>query len=57
MPAHKVVHIKTATAQAPLSPAQKKFNTMIKRIDAQKKVLGEWQETFVQYSQDAVEKL
>ncbi len=42
MPAHKVIHIKTATAQAPLSPAQKKFNILIKKIDAQKKVLREW---------------
>jgi hypothetical protein len=57
MPAHKVVHIKTATAQAPLSPAQKNFNTLIKKIDAQKKILREWQETFEQCSQDAVEKL
>ncbi|MBA3611647.1 MAG: molecular chaperone DnaJ [Nitrospirales bacterium] len=57
MPAHKVVHIKTATAQAPLSPAQKKFNTLIKKIDAQKTVLREWQENIVQCSQDAVSKL
>ena len=54
---HKVVHIKTVTAQAPLSAAQKKFNTLIKKIDAQKKMLGEWQEAFVQCSQDAVQKL
>ena len=57
MPAHQVIHIKTATAQTPLSPAQKKFNTLIKKIDAQKKVLGEWQEIFGQCSRDAVEKL
>ncbi|MGB3917044.1 molecular chaperone DnaJ [Thiothrix litoralis] len=54
---HKVVHIKTVAAQAPLSPAQKKFNTLIKKIDAQKQVLREWQETFAQCRQDAVEKL
>jgi hypothetical protein len=57
MPAHKVIHIKTVTAQGPLSPAQKKFNILIKNIDAQKKVRGEWQETFEQCSQDAVQKL
>jgi len=57
MPAHQVIHIKTATAQTPLSPAQKKFNTLIKKIDAQKKVLREWQETIGQCSRDAVEKL
>jgi hypothetical protein len=54
---HKVVHIKTAAAQASLSPAQKKFNNLIKKIDAQKKVLREWQETFEQCRQEAVEKL
>ncbi|WP_342349858.1 hypothetical protein [uncultured Nitrospira sp.] len=57
MAAHKVVHIKTATARAPLSPAQKKFNTLIKKIDAQKTALREWQESYVQWSQDAVSKL
>lgn len=57
MPAYKVVHIKSITAQARLSPAQKKFNTLIKKIDAQKKVLGEWEAAFVQCSQDAIQKL
>lgn len=57
MSTHKVIHIKTATAQAPLSPAQKKFNTLIKKIDAQKKVLREWQETFELCSRDFAEKL
>ena len=57
MSTHKVIHIKTATAQAPLSPAQKKFNTLIKKIDAQKKVLREWQEIFEQCSRDSAEKL
>ncbi len=57
MSVHKVVHIKTGTTQASLSPAQKKFNTLIKKIDARKKLLGEWQEAFDQCSQDAVQKL
>ncbi len=57
MPAKKVVHIKTAPSQAPLSPAQKQFNNLIKKIDAQKKLLAEWQETFERCQQDAVTKL
>ncbi|OQW98990.1 MAG: molecular chaperone DnaJ [Thiothrix lacustris] len=57
MPTKKVVHIKTAPAQAPLSPAQKQFNNLIKKIDAQKKLLAEWQETFSRCQQDAVTKL
>ncbi len=57
MSAHKVIPIKTVTAHAPLSPAQKQFNLLIKNIAAQKKVLREWQEAFEQCSQDAVQKL
>ena len=57
MPTKKVVHIKTAPAQAVLSPAQKKFNTLIKKIDAQKQLLAEWQETFERCRTDAVDKL
>ena len=57
MPTKKVVHIKTAPAQAVLSPAQKKFNTLIKKIDAQKQLLAEWQETFERCRTDAVGKL
>ena len=57
MPTKKVVHIKTAPTQAPLSPAQKQFNNLIKKIDTQKKLLAEWQETFSRCQQDAVTKL
>lgn len=57
MPNQKVVHIKTHDAQAPLSPAQKKFNNLIKKIDTQKKLLAEWQETFGTVRQEASTKL
>lgn len=57
MPVKKVVHIKAAPAQAALSPAQKKFNSLIKKIDAQKQLLAEWQEMFERCQRDAVEKL
>ncbi len=57
MPNQKVVHIKTSSTQTPLSPAQKQFNSLIKKIDSQKKLLAEWQETFATVRQEAVEKL
>lgn len=57
MSAKKVIHIKAAPAQAALSPAQKKFNNLIKKIDAQKQLLAEWQEMFEHCQRDAVEKL
>lgn len=57
MPAKKVIHIKAVPAQAALSPAQKKFNNLIKKIDAQKQLLAEWQEMFERCQRDAVEKL
>ncbi|EIJ33780.1 hypothetical protein [Thiothrix nivea] len=57
MPANKVVHIKTEAAQIPLSPAQKKFNNLIKKIDTQKKLLAEWQDTFETVRQEAAQKL
>lgn len=57
MPNQKVVHIKTNTEHAPLSPAQKKFNNLIKKIDTQKKLLAEWQETLGQVQREAAEKL
>ncbi|MDR4653146.1 MAG: molecular chaperone DnaJ [Nitrosomonas sp.] len=57
MSAKKVIHIKAAPAQAVLSPAQKKFNSLIKKIDAQKQLLAEWQEMFERCRRDAVEKL
>ena len=57
MAAHQIVYIKTATAQTRLSPSQKKFNTLIKKIDAQKNLLREWKVICEQCSRDAVEKL
>lgn len=53
----KIVHIKAGAAQELLSPAQKKFNSLIKKIDAQKKLLAEWQDTFHRVRQEAAEKL
>lgn len=38
----KIVHIKHETEKAVLSKAQKKFNSLIKKIDAQKKILVNW---------------
>ena len=43
--------------QAKLSPAQKKFNGLIKKIDVHKKQLAEWQETLSRCQQNAVTKL
>ncbi|WMP16642.1 molecular chaperone DnaJ [Thiothrix lacustris] len=57
MPVNNVVHIKTIPEQVSLSPAQKKFNTLIKKIDAQKTILREWQETLEQCRETAIEKL
>jgi hypothetical protein len=52
-----IIHTQADTPHIPLSPAQKKFNSLIKKIDAQKKLLAEWQETFNTVRQEAVEKL
>ncbi|MEN9501204.1 MAG: hypothetical protein RI964_489 [Pseudomonadota bacterium] len=57
MSANRVVHIQTKAVQAPLSPAQKKFNSLIKKIAAQKKTLADWQETIPRCQRDAQEKL
>ncbi len=57
MPNTKVVRTQAEMPHIPLSPAQKKFNSLIKKIDAQKKLLAEWQETFNTVRQEAVEKL
>lgn len=45
----KVVRIDQKTEQKVLSRAQKQFNTLIKKIEAQKKLLLEWQETIPRY--------
>lgn len=47
----KVVHIKQEAEKAVLSKAQKKFNSLIKKIDAQKKILVEWQTSKAKISQ------
>lgn len=53
----QIIRIKSQEAQAALTPAQKKFNGLIKKIDAQKKLLAEWQESLARCQQDAVTKL
>jgi hypothetical protein len=37
-----VLRIEESHANAPLSPAQKKFNATLKKINAQKKLLAAW---------------
>ncbi len=53
----KIIWIKAEQAQAPLSPAQKKFNGLIKKIDVQKKLLAEWQESLTLCQQESAAKL
>lgn len=45
----KVVHIRNATDNPSLSKTQKQFNTLIKKIDGQKQLLRQWQETISTY--------
>ncbi len=52
----KVVHIQTSQ-QNSLTSAQKKFNSLIQKIDAQKKVLVQWQEVIPRYQQEVAGKL
>ena len=52
-----VVRIEQAPQQAKLSAAQKKFNTLTKNIDAQKKLLADWQATLSWCQQDVAGKL
>jgi hypothetical protein len=47
----KIVHIKHEAEKTVLSKAQKKFNTLIKKIDAQKKILVEWENSKTKISQ------
>ena len=56
-PHSKVIHIKKDPQRASLSPAQKKFNDLIRKIDAQKKLLATWQETIPQCQQEIAGKL
>jgi hypothetical protein len=53
----KIVHIKTSPTQPPLSPEQKKFNSLIKRIESQKKLLGDWQAALEYCQLEAMKKL
>ncbi len=47
----KIVRIDHAVEKTNLSKAQKKFNGLIKKIDVQKKLLQEWQNTIPKYQQ------
>lgn len=53
----QIIRITAEQTQATLSPAQKKFNGLIKKIDAQKKLLAEWRENLARCQQDALTKL
>ncbi len=53
----KVVRIEASHPQARLSPAQKKFNATLKKIDVQKKLLAEWQAVIPQCQQESAAKL
>lgn len=59
MPHHKIkaVRIEENLEQTDLSAAQKKFNGLIQKIDAQKKLLATWQEMIPQYQQEISGKL
>lgn len=48
---NKVVHIKQAPDTKPLSKAQKLFNNLIKKIEAEKKRLQDWQYAISAYQQ------
>ncbi len=56
-PNTKVVRIEESRQQPRLSPAQKKFNGLIQKIDAQKKLLALWQEMIPQCQQEIAGKL
>ena len=51
-----LLRIEESHRQARLSPAQKKFNATIKKIDKQKQLLAVWQETIPRYQQLVAEK-
>jgi hypothetical protein len=52
----KIVRIEEGQHQPRLSPAQRKFNTLIKKIDSQKQRLAVWQETIPRYQQRVAEQ-
>ncbi len=47
----KIVHIKHEVEKTVLSKTQKKFNSLIKKIDAQKKILVDWENSKSKISQ------
>jgi len=53
----RLIQITSEQTQVKLSPAQKKFNGLIKKIDVHKKQLAEWQKTLSHCQQNAVTKL
>jgi hypothetical protein len=55
-PTETIVRIEEGHRQTRLSPAQKKFNATIKKIDKQKQLLAIWQETIPRYQQLVAEK-
>jgi hypothetical protein len=54
-PNAKIVRIEESRQQTRLSPAQKKFNALIKKIQRQKQLLVVWQETIPRYQQRVAE--
>jgi chemotaxis protein histidine kinase CheA len=48
---HKIISIAQTSAAKELSKTQKQFNNLIKKIEAQKQALLEWQETLPLYNQ------
>jgi hypothetical protein len=55
-PTATIVRIEEAQSKARLSPAQKKFNATIRKIDRQKQLLAVWQETLPRYQQLVAEQ-
>ena len=56
-PHSKIIRIEEKHQQSQLSPTQKKFNDLIRKIDTQKKLLATWQETLPQCQQEIAGKL
>lgn len=53
----KTIRIQENPHDASLSPAQKKFNHLIEKIEMQKTLLASWHESIPQYQQEFVRKL
>lgn len=52
---HTIVHLADKANKNGLSKAQKQFNNLIKKIEEQKKLLLEWQDTLPPYNQRLIE--